>query len=132
MERTILIDGHAAVTDNGLGGFCFEFLPDDLLGQLTQGCLMTGKAQLMGSGSFCFTPAKKRIRSNELLIHKSAHGRLSGTRDRAVQLTLKAFASEAIDWRQAFVSEAVELVTSVIGPESMRMILSEIIKKMNY
>ena len=127
-----MIDGHAAIIQDGNKGFCFEFQPDNLSTQLADQCLVNGKAQLLSSGSFCFTPAKPRIRNNALLIQKAAHGRLSGTRDRAVQLTLKCFASEAIDWQRAFVCETVELLANLMGPERMSIILCELINKLNY
>ena len=82
-------------------------------------------------GSFFFTPAKKRQRSNSLLIRKARHGRLSGTRDHAWQLTLKVFASEGIDWQRAFVEEPIEVMTDLMGPERMRQILNEALKRLN-
>ena len=59
------------------------------------------------------------------------YGRLSGTRDHAYQLTLKVFASEGIDWQRAFVEEPIEVMTDLMGPERMRQILNEALKRLN-
>ena len=132
MKKKTIVDGHAAITQDGNKGFSFEFQPDNMSTQLADQSLVNGKAQLLSSGSFCFTPAKPRIRNNALLIQKAAHGRLSGTRDHAIQLTLKVFASEAIDWQKTFVCETVELLTNLMGPERMSIILCELLNKLNY
>ena len=79
----------------------------------------------MRDGNVYMQQNPKRVRSNSLLIRKAKHGRLSGTRDKAWQLTLKVFASEGIDWQKAFVEEPIELMADLIGPERMRKILSE-------
>ena len=70
------------------------------------------------------------MRSNALLIRKAKHGRLSGTRDKAYQLTLKCFAIEGIDWQRAFVEEPIELMTDLMGPERMREILTEALNRL--
>ena len=132
MNRPIVISGTGVITssenDERAG---FEFHPDDPQGQLLEGFPSTdGKAQLMRSGTFCFCPSKKRIRNNALLICKAAHGRLSGTRDQAVQLTLKCFASEGIDWQRAFLSETIGLMTHVMGEKQVKDCLKELMDKM--
>ena len=70
------------------------------------------------------------MRDNSLLIRQARHGRLSGTRDHAYQLTLKVFASEGIDWQRAFVEEPIEVMTDLMGPERMREILTEALNKL--
>ena len=131
MRNTFLIDGHAAVTtDNDNQVFCFQFLPDNQDCQVVDSCQATGTAQLMRNGAFDFVRSPKRQRANSTLICKAAHGRLSGTRDKAFQLTLKSFATEAIDWQRAFVTETVDIMTDLMGPERMRRILKEIMSKL--
>ena len=70
------------------------------------------------------------MRNNSLLIRKARHGRLSGTRDNGWQLTLKVFATEGIDWQRAFVEEPIEVMTDLMGPERMREILSQALKRL--
>lgn len=92
---------------------------------------MGGNAQLMRSGTFYFIPFKKRVRNNALLMRKAAHGRLSGTRDGAIQLTLKSFATENIDWQRAFLVETVQMLTDMMGSERMTGYLNELITNIN-
>lgn len=128
MNKTISLSGLGAVTPDLNGnGMSFEFWADEQDGQVVEPVRATGTAQLMRSGSFFFTPAKKRQRSNSLLIRKARHGRLSGTRDHAWQLTLKVFATEGIDWQRAMIEEPIEVMTCLMGPERMREILTEVI-----
>ena len=63
-------------------------------------------------------------------MYKARHGRLSGTRDHGWQLTLKVFATEGIDWQRAFVEEPIEVMTDLMGPERMREILKEALKRL--
>ena len=130
--KTISLSGLGAITsyENG-NGMLFEFWADDPDGQQVETMKTTGTAQLMRSGSFFFVPSKKRVRNNSLLIRKAAHGRLSGTRDNAFQLTLKVFASEGIDWQKACVTEPIEVLTDLMGPERMREILKEMLNRLN-
>ncbi len=88
----------------------------------------TGKMELMRDGTLFFTAFPPRIRNNSMLICKAAHGRLSGTRDYAVQLTLKAFLVEGIDWQRAFVTETVGIMKNLMGRERMSEILTKMIK----
>jgi len=83
----------------------FMFTPDEH----QQGCVQpfrgSGTGQQMSDGSFEFvlTPRK---RSESTLILKLPHGRLSETKDGAIQLTLKVFNSENADIRKIFIEEA--------------------------
>ena len=131
MKRTISLSGLGTVTPDLNGkGMSFEFWADDPDGQVVEPVRTAGTAQLMRSGSFFFTPGKKRVRNNSLLICKARHGRVSGTRDKAWQLTLKVFATEGIDWQKAFVEEPIEVMTDLMGRERMREILKEALKKL--
>ena len=110
MDKTIIIDGQIAVTLDGKGRvFNIQFMPDDEMAPvLEQSSSTIGRLQQIRNGAFDYTANKSRIKANSDLIRKAAHGRLSGTRDKAFQLTLKCFASEAIDWQRAFVTETYD------------------------
>lgn len=129
-QKTIKLSGTGVVTSKGENGCVkfYEFLPDEQGVQVVKPAQATGRAQLMRDGTFYFTASPPRIRNNALLICKTAHGRLSGTRDHAVQLTLKAFAVEAVDWQRAFVEEAVGAMANLMGEERMIEILNKLIK----
>lgn len=130
--KTISLSGLGTVTPDLNGkGVSFEFWADDPDSQVVEPVRTTGTAQVMRSGSFFFVPGKKRVRNNALLIRKARHGRLSGTRDKAWQLTLKVFACEGIDWQRAFIEESVELMTDLMGPQRMREILTEALNRLN-
>ena len=119
MNKTISLSGLGTVTPDENGkSVGFEFWADDPDGQVVTPMRASGTAQLMRSGSFFFVPAKTRVRSNSQLIRKARHGRVSGTRDKAWQLTLKVYATEGIDWQLAFVEEPIEVMAgSLMGKE---------------
>lgn len=132
MNKSISINGVAVVTRDENNRVKFiQFLPDDELAPvLGQGCKTSGQLQLLRNAAFDYVANKPRVRSNALLIRKAKHGRLSGTRDKAYQLTLKVFAIEGIDWQRAFVEEPIELMTDLMGPERMREILTEALNRL--
>ena len=131
MNKDLFISGSLVVTrDENQRVKVIQFLPDDeMTPVLEQPSKTSGQLQLLRNASFDYVANKPRVRSNSLLIRKAKHGRLSGTRDKAWQLTLKVFASEGIDWQKAFVEEPIELMTDLIGTERMREILSEALKR---
>lgn len=107
-----------------------EFVTDEavpVIEPFTTNC----KVQVMRDGTMCVSESPKRARSNSVLIRKAAHGRLSGTRDKAFQLTLKCFASEGIDWQKAFVVEPIEVLTDLMGKVRMREILTNVLNRLN-
>jgi hypothetical protein len=132
MNKSISINGVAVVTRDENNRVKFiQFLPDDELTPVMElGCKTSGQLQLLRNAAFDYVANKPRLRSNSLLIRKAKHGRLSGTRDHAYQLTLKVFASEGIDWQRAFVEEPIEVMTDLMGPERMREILTEALNKL--
>lgn len=131
MDKTLIIGGQVAVTLDNNRVQNVQFLPDDELMQvLEQGSQTNGQLQLMRNAAFDYVANKPRVRAKSELIRKAAHGRLSGTRDKAFQLTLKVFASEGIDWQKAFVVEPIEVLTDLMGPERMREILKEMLVKL--
>ena len=133
MNKCISINGVAVVTRDENNRVKFiQFLPDDELTPVMElGCKTSGQLQLLRNAAFDYVANKPRLRSNSLLIRKAKHGRLSGTRDKAWQLTLKVFACEAIDWQKAFVLEPIELMTDLMGAERIRQILSQALKRLN-
>lgn len=126
--ETLSVNGVAVVTIDQNNRVKFvQFLPDDEFSPvLEKGCKTCGQLQLLRNAAFDYVPSKPRVRNNALLIRKAKHGRLSGTRDHAIQLTLKVFASEGIDWKRAFIEETVEVLTDLMGPKRMCQILNEI------
>ena len=70
---------------------CFLFAPDEHgVREKVQGFRSQGVAQQLSDGTFDFV-IKPRVRSQSVLIRKLAHGRVSKTKDGAIQLTLKVF-----------------------------------------
>ena len=131
MKKIPVISGTGVITTNpDENKMTFEFLPDNPQAQQIDVCHSGGTAHLMKRGEFSFNSSKKRVRDNSLLICKAAHGRLSGTRDKAFQLTLKVFAVEGIDWQRAFVRETVGLMTNLMGEEQMSKYLLDLIIKL--
>ena len=132
MNKELFISGSIVVTrDENQRVTNIQFLPDDeFTPVLEQGSKTSGQLQLLRNAAFDYVANKPRVRSNALLIRKVRHGRLSGTRDHAFQLTLKVFASEGIDWQRAFVEEPIEVMTDLMGPERMRKILKEALRKL--
>ena len=132
MNKDIFISGSIVVTrDENKRVKFIQFLPDDeFTPVLEQSSKTSGQLQLLRNAAFDYVANKPRVRSNSLLIRKARHGRLSGTRDHAFQLTLKVFADEGIDWQKAFVEEPIEVMTDLMGTERMREILKEALRKL--
>jgi hypothetical protein len=133
MNKELFVSGSIVVTrDENQKVKFIQFVPDDeFTPVLEQGSKTSGQLQLQRNAAFDYVANKPRVRSNSLLIRKVKHGRLSGTRDHAFQLTLKVFAAEGIDWQRAFVEEPIEVITDLMGPKRMREILMEALKRLN-
>ena len=133
MNKELFVSGSIVVTrDENQKVKFIQFVPDDeFTPVLEQGSKTSGQLQLLRNAAFDYVANKPRVRSNSLLIRKVKHGRLSGTRDHACQLTLKVFAAEGIDWQRAFVEEPIEVITDLMGPKRMREILMEALKRLN-
>ena len=93
---------------------CFLFAPNEHGGgEKVQGFRSQGVAQQLSDGTFDFV-SKPRVRSQSELIRKLAHGRLSKTKDGAIQLTLKVFCDEGINIGSTFVKEAEEAADALV------------------
>ena len=132
MNKELFISGSIVVTrDEDQRVKFIQFVPDDeFTPVLEHGSKTSGQLQLLRNAAFDYVANKPRIRNNLLLIRKARHGRLSGTRDHAFQLTLKVFAAEGIDWQKAFVEEPIEVMADLMGLKRMREILKEALKKL--
>ena len=93
---------------------CFLFAPNEHGGgEKVLGFRSQGVAQQLSDGTFDFV-VKPRIRSQSVLIRKLAHGRVSKTKDGAIQLTLKVFCDEGINIGNALVKEAEEAADALV------------------
>ena len=110
--NTIQVSGQAVFTNDGKRNEYVQFLPDEPMEQFEKGWRHEGVAQRLRNGTFDFV-SRPRIRSEATLIKKVAHGRLSATKDGAIQLTLKIFKSEGIPMVETFIREAEEAVSNV-------------------
>ena len=79
----------------------------------------TGVGQLLSDGTFDFI-RKPRIRAQSELIRKLAHGRVSKTKDGAIQLTLKVFQDEGINISEAIAQEALIAKNAIIDWQMKR------------
>ena len=112
------------------GAFDFSFHPTDTEGvAVTNPKSCKGRAQLLRDGTLFFTAAKKRIRNKKLQMGRALHGCLSATRDLAMKLTLRVPFSEQTDWRRAFVTETITLITPFMGRHNMRLLLEEMLNQ---
>ena len=93
---------------------CFLFAPNEpgVRGKVP-GFRSQGVAQQLSDGTFDFV-VKPRVRSQAELIRKLAHGRLSKTKDGAIQLTLKVFCDEGINIGSTLVKEAEEAADALV------------------
>ena len=91
----------------------FLFSPDSVNQGVVEAFRRHGVAQQMQDGTFDFVAVSKPKSQSEL-IKKLAHGRVSKTKDGAVQLTLKVFCHEGINISQTLAVEAEEGAEAVL------------------
>ena len=91
----------------------FLFSPDSVNQGVVEAFRRHGVAQQMQDGTFDFVAVSKPKSQSEL-IKKLAHGRVSKTKDGAVQLTLKVFCHEGINIAQTLAVEAEEGAEAVV------------------
>lgn len=93
---------------------CFMFSPDEPVPDVVQRMRrMHGVAQQMTDGTFDFV-AQPRVKAQSTLIKKLAHGRVSLTKDNAIQLTLKVMPDENVNIGQAIAVESAEAVDAIV------------------
>lgn len=98
----------------------FMFAPDYCVPNVVQRVRrMCGVAQQMTDGTFEFV-SQPKPRTQSKLIKKLAHGRLSLTKDKAIQLTLKVMANENINIAEAIAAEAAEGANALIDYQLRR------------
>ena len=92
----------------------FMFSPDEPVPDVVRRMRrMYGVAQQMTDGTFDFV-AQPRVRSQSQLIRKLAHGRVSLTKDKAIQLTPKVMSDENINIAETIAAEAAEGANALI------------------
>ena len=91
----------------------FLFTPDHPAGGSIMPFRSQGVAQLLPDGTFDFV-RMPRQRAQSKLIRKLAHGRVSETKDGAVQLTLKIGLEEGADIPVILLTEALEGEKAVV------------------
>lgn len=98
----------------------FMFAPDYCVPNVVQRVRrMCGVAQQMTDGTFEFV-SQPKPRTQSKLIKKLAHGRISLTKDRAIQLTLKVMANENINIAETIAAEAAEGANALIDYQLRR------------
>lgn len=80
---------------------------------------MCGVAQQLTDGTFDFV-AQPRLRTQSTLIKKLTHGRVSLTKDKAIQLTLKVMRNENINIAETIAAEAAEGANALIDYQLKR------------
>lgn len=102
------------------GSNYFLFSPDDPTPDIVQRMRrMHGVAQQMTDGTFDFVPTP-RAKPQSLLIKKLAHGRVSMTKDKSIQLTLKVAPGENINIAQAIAVESAEAADAIVDYQLKR------------
>ena len=97
----------------------FLFSPDSVNQGVVEAFRRHGVAQQMQDGTFDFVAVSKPKSQSEL-IKKLAHGRVSKTKDGAIQLTLKVFCDEGINIGSTLVKEAEEAADAVVDYQLKR------------
>ena len=98
----------------------FMFAPDYCVPNVVQRVRrMCGVAQQMTDGTFEFV-SQPKLRAQSKLIKKLAHGRISLTKDKAIQLTLKVMANENINIAETIAAEAAEGANALIDYQLRR------------
>ena len=91
----------------------FLFSPDEPVPDVVQRMRrMHGVAQQMTDGTFDFV-AQPRVKAQSTLIKKLAHGRVSLTKDNAIQLTLKVMRNENINIAETIAAEAADAADAI-------------------
>lgn len=105
--KEIQLSGVAAISDD-----MFSFYPNNQMFGCATKYKKRGTGLQMSDGTFTFVEFRKK-QARSRLIKKLAHGRLSRTIDNAIQLTLKIYDSENVDFGNAIVEEALSAADAV-------------------
>lgn len=105
--REIQLSGVAAISDD-----MFSFCPNNQMFGSVAKYKKRGTGLQMTDGTFTFVEFRKK-QARSRLIKKLAHGRVSRTIDNAVQLTLKIYDTENVDFGNAIVEEALSAADAV-------------------
>lgn len=98
----------------------FMFAPDYCVPNVVQRVRrMCGVAQQMTDGTFEFM-SQPKLRAQSKLIKKLTHGRVSLTKDKAIQLTLKVMRNEKINIAETIAAEAAEGAYALIDYQLKR------------
>ena len=97
----------------------FLFSPDSVNQGVVEVFRRHGVAQQMQDGTFDFVAVSKPKSQSEL-IKKLAHGRLSKTKDGAIQLTLKVFCHEGLNIAQTLTVESAEGADALVDYQLKR------------
>lgn len=101
------------------GGRSFLFSPDEPVAGLLPRFRCHGIAQQMTDGTFDFV-AKPKMKPQSQLIKKLAHGRVSKTKDEAIQLTLKVYCDEGENIAEAIYKEAAIAKDAIVAFQMKR------------
>ena len=105
--KEIQLSGVAAISDD-----MFSFCPNNQMFGCATKYKKRGTGLQMSDGTFTFVEFRKK-QARSRLIKKLAHGRVSRTIDNAIQLTLKIYDSENVDFGNAIVEEALSAADAV-------------------
>ena len=97
----------------------FLFSPDSVNQGVVEAFRRHGVAQQMQDGTFDFVAVSKPKSQSEL-IKKLAHGRVSKTKDGAIQLTLKVFFREGLNIAQTLAVESAEGADALVDYQLKR------------
>ena len=97
----------------------FLFSPDSVNQGVVEAFRRHGVAQQMQDGTFDFVAVSKPKSQSEL-IKKLAHGRVSKTKDGAIQLTLKVFFHEGLNIAQTLAVESAEGADALVNYQLKR------------
>ena len=97
----------------------FLFSPDSVNRGVVEAFRRHGVAQQMQDGTFDFVAVSKPKSQSEL-IKKLAHGRVSKTKDGAIQLTLKVFFHEGLNIAQTLAVESAEGADALVDYQLKR------------
>ncbi len=123
MDKNKKQTGYRHIQKSGMAhyddGDKFLFTPDYPAGGEILPFRAAGIARQLSDGTFDFV-RKPRLRAESELILKLAHGRVSKTKDGAIQLTLKVYQDEGINIPRAIAREAKEACKAVRGWQMKR------------